>query len=401
MKTPVLLLAGTSDRAVMTCIRSFKKHGIPFYLVLPNNKISLWSFSRYRKNILNKKYHSYQNLSQFKQSLKDATKGLPELILFPIGENQTRFLLKEKEWLFSIGIILPVSEYTVFIALSDKLSFTKLSEKYGLCVPKQVSYAPKSTKLPIVAKPKKNIDNNLIKKVPYLIFNQKQFEHFKNNEDPNSFFYQEYVFGSTYYYCALYKQGILIANFVHLTCVQQSNGGSVVKAIPGEIDRQTMLKIDKILFDKNWSGPIMVELKFQNGNYYVIEANARLWGPLQLPYDNGVDFPYLLYKQCKQEESESVIFTAANSAYSIGYLWRGGYFLEFTKGVSFLRKQSSSMYRDASASNNFTFKDVWLRSDSFELYFLELVNTLVFRPVYLLSKKILRYIIAHLRTLSL
>ena len=38
----------------------------------------------------------------------------------------------------------------------------------------------------------------------------------------------------------------------------------------------------------------MLEFKFFKGNYYLIEANPKFWGSLDLAIASGVNFPLIL-----------------------------------------------------------------------------------------------------------
>ena len=44
-----------------------------------------------------------------------------------------------------------------------------------------------------------------------------------------------------------------------------------------------------MLIQIGYYGLIMIEVKIQDGEYYMIEANPRLWGPSQLILDAGMD----------------------------------------------------------------------------------------------------------------
>lgn len=50
-----------------------------------------------------------------------------------------------------------------------------------------------------------------------------------------------------------------------------------------------------------WNGVAMVEFKIddRDGRPKLIEVNGRFWGSLALAIHSGVDFPYLLYRLCK------------------------------------------------------------------------------------------------------
>ena len=43
----------------------------------------------------------------------------------------------------------------------------------------------------------------------------------------------------------------------------------------------------RLIKSLNFHGLIMIDLKKHNNNYFLIEANPRLWGPSQLILDSG------------------------------------------------------------------------------------------------------------------
>ena len=44
-----------------------------------------------------------------------------------------------------------------------------------------------------------------------------------------------------------------------------------------------------MLVQEGFTGLVMIELRENNGRYYMIEANPRFWGPMQLTIDAGTD----------------------------------------------------------------------------------------------------------------
>lgn len=370
---PVLFLAGTNDRAIIACIRSMEAHKIQFYICLPEpSRLSIWKLSKYSNRVLDKRYDSTGDVELLKNGLEEAVKDIRPLVLFPTGETVIRILLQDPNWLRDNNIAFPVVDYKTYKRVSDKAAFADLVVKYDIYVPPLLENFPDSFSEPFVAKPKVNVDDHGNKKVPYLILSEKDFLSFNQQELLDNFFYQKYIDGYSIYYCAIYKNGLEQCSFVQKTLRQQPAGKSVFKACPTTIDRELRQKILTMMLDIRWNGVIMIEFKIHGGRYYMIEANPRFWGPLQLCVDNGYDFPYYLYLQAINNDYEVDKHQQINQ---FGYRWSLGYLNGLINKIS-----SGGEFQEAnptSQEKKLKYRDVWLRKDTWGVYLLEFCIELV------------------------
>lgn len=92
-------------------------------------------------------------------------------------------------------------------------------------------------------------------------------------------------------------EGRPLASFAHRRLREKPPTGGVSvyrESIPLRDDLREYA--ERIMSRFRWSGAIMLEFKEDaaTGTPYLMEANARFWGSLQLAVDAGVDFPRLL-----------------------------------------------------------------------------------------------------------
>jgi predicted ATP-grasp superfamily ATP-dependent carboligase len=68
-------------------------------------------------------------------------------------------------------------------------------------------------------------------------------------------------------------------------------------------DPRMLAAAETLLKALEWHGVAMVEFKLgQNGDFYLLEINPRLWGSLALAIDAGVDFPFGLLLLASQQD---------------------------------------------------------------------------------------------------
>lgn len=101
----------------------------------------------------------------------------------------------------------------------------------------------------------------------------------------------------------LYEHGKLRAQFAHRRLREKPpSGGVSVLSESARLDPTLAELSEKLLDALGWHGIAMVEFRHgDDGKYYLMEINPRLWGTTQLAVAAGVDFPYLLYRLAIEE----------------------------------------------------------------------------------------------------
>ncbi len=101
----------------------------------------------------------------------------------------------------------------------------------------------------------------------------------------------------------LYQQGKLRAQFAHRRLREKPpKGGVSVLSESTRLEPKLAEQSEKLLDALDWHGIAMVEFRHgEDGRFYLMEINPRLWGTTQLAIAAGVDFPRLLYRLAIEE----------------------------------------------------------------------------------------------------
>jgi predicted ATP-grasp superfamily ATP-dependent carboligase len=121
---------------------------------------------------------------------------------------------------------------------------------------------------------------------------------------------QEYIPGDGRGIFLLMNHGRLRAAFAHRRLREKPpSGGVSVLSESVALDPRLLQDSERILEALKWHGVAMVEFRrdARDGVSKLLEINGRFWGSLQLAVDAGVDFPYLLYRQAVDGDTEPVL----------------------------------------------------------------------------------------------
>jgi predicted ATP-grasp superfamily ATP-dependent carboligase len=119
----------------------------------------------------------------------------------------------------------------------------------------------------------------------------------------------------------------------------------------------------------NFTGLVMIEIKFFNNQHYIIEANPRLWGPSQLIIDAGMD----LFKRFAIENSLISNFDNCNYTNGTYYFWQGG-ISENNKmnlPLTFYNQSEELLQKNIEELRK---NEIFLRQDSINIHILENTN---------------------------
>ena len=355
MKTrAVLIFSGYNDRAVLAFCRYAQKRKIPFYIVA-SGKTDLIYRTGYLRNILCNRREAIlgiEDVLDYVELIKIKSKHSHILIL-PSSEYLNRFLLLNYDVLNKNKVQIGLCSKSTYELLSDKLSFGKLCESLNIRTP--LGLNEDNFDFPIVIKPKSYFSStNKIYK-PEVITNRKNLDFFLEERNINDFYLQEYVPGKSVYLLYYIFPNGSYSVFSQENFIQQYNGGSMILAKSSSYHEYDIsAQFANLLKGVNFSGLIMIELKFYKNRFYMIEANPRLWGPSQLILDSGMDlFECFAYdnKLIKKIKTEN---------YKIGawYYWSGGLAKNLEDNVPL-------MYHDFTPTD---FRDNKIEIEKWEIY---------------------------------
>jgi protein-tyrosine-phosphatase/predicted ATP-grasp superfamily ATP-dependent carboligase len=200
--------------------------------------------------------------------------------------------------------VLPSNE-SLQTALDKSLTL-RLASSLQIPVPETVvirseNLIPPCNAYPVVLKPVSSqllVGNHMKQVRPVLANNDVERRgHLRQMLQESEVLQQEYVPGYGFGVEALYDKGKLVWFFCHERLHEGANrnglgSGSTYRR--SVLPEPELLRHAKALLDRlQWHGVAMVEFKCaDDGRYWLMEINARLWGSLALAIDAGVDFPY-------------------------------------------------------------------------------------------------------------
>lgn len=364
----VLLLMNENNRAAVACMRSLKNKNLKLITAYNKKSIINKAISMNMQNVILEKYTSETEKS-FIDSIIQIQKRNGELKVFLFGDQVSYWLIRNKKYLNSKKVFFDSPTLDSYTRMLNKGSFLELIKEYEINEPERLetNYIMNTNfSRKFVIKPKSNTgETQSILKSPLLIENETAFKKLKNRDiDFKEHIIQEYVEGPSYYYTAIYSEGNKLMDFSQKNIAQQPGGKSVIKAIPINLPVKTVNNIDNMMSYLNWNGPMMIELKKNKKEFLAIECNPRLWGPLQLAVDNGIDYPIVMYNLHNKE-------VKTKQKNKTGYVWITGYLL----GILYKIKTRTNFQIFRNDNKNIKYKDIWFRKDTGIFAILELPHT--------------------------
>lgn len=291
MKKGVIILSGYNIRAVVAFCRWALEHHIPFHLLARSEEDPIY-FTRYRNNVFLIRKNDHLELKEFCGWLCLVREQFQyeKVLVLPSTEFLNRFMLQNRPSIELVGGIVPLVDQQLYEQISDKYSFGTVCMNFGIPVPETYEQLP--VNLPFVAKPKSYSTVLNRQLIPYLIKSASDLENFLEKEIPCNYFFQQYIEGHSFYLLASIPRDGEPVIFSQENLMQQSSGGSMILARTCNFHKQKASSSYLELLEKlNFYGLIMIEIRFHKdmNRHIMIEANPRLWGPIQLVVDNGID----------------------------------------------------------------------------------------------------------------
>jgi protein-tyrosine-phosphatase/predicted ATP-grasp superfamily ATP-dependent carboligase len=195
----------------------------------------------------------------------------------------------------------------------DKERTRELASKLGIPVPKSVVYdSPddlgQEPAFPVVLKPVSSrvvVAGGLRPFWPTIVKNQQERSAVLESWLPYVRVQQQsYISGHGIGIELLFKKGQKVWHFAHerLHEYPLTGGRSTYRKsiLP---DPGMLAAAESLLSTLQWHGVAMVEFKLgKNGEFHLLEINARLWGSLAVAVDAGVDFPFGLLLLASQRD---------------------------------------------------------------------------------------------------
>lgn len=281
----ILIFSGYNPRAVITFCRLATHYNLDFDIIASSNEDDILK-TDYIKNV--KLVRNTKNLDiNTICEIIDLYNG-QSLFILPSTEYLNRILISNKDLLSKKNTLFGLVDADIYELISDKIQFNNLCKEYEIQVPFEYESIPE--KVPFVIKPKTYFGSDNTISVPYIAFDTSDLQKYLSTKNIKDFYFQEYVVGDSIYFLFYFTKDSKYSVFSQQNYIQQSNGGSILFAKSSNHYMDSIVnKFTKMFKDIGFYGLVMVELRKNNDNWVMIEANPRLWGPSQLILDSGMD----------------------------------------------------------------------------------------------------------------
>lgn len=364
-KSVLIIFSGYNQRAIITLCRVCNKHNIPFFIVSSNNDSI--DNTIYKNNIIYRRKDNDINIELF-INIGEKIEEYNNLILIPSSEYLNRFLLENRAALSRLRYYVPLVDKNIYENISDKYKFGVICKNYGLNTPLNLK-KNEITKFPVVIKSRNylNSKNKIIS--PIIAADKVQLNNALEKYEHNDYYIQEFIDGESYYILLYFSKDNNIVAYSQQNLLQQDEGKSILMAVGAKIHNSEISKnYEKLLREMNYYGLIMIELRKKNNEYYMIEANPRLWGPSQLFVD--ADVPILEF--FLRDLGFDINIKNNKIKSNVYYCWCGGIKemeRKKRKTVILSKKNENKLLED---HRLFFENDIYKRKDTLELYIHEL-----------------------------
>ncbi len=325
--------------------RSLGRHDIPVDII--DDERSIARFSRYTSSLTH-----VPDLKDEERTIEELVKfarlhGVQGAVLFPTRDEMVAALSKHKgvlrEW-----YRVPTSEWRTIQWAWDKRNTYRLADELGIPAPRTVhanSFAELKDidmSFPLAIKPA--IKENFIyatKAKAWRADNKEElkmlYERAAALVDPAEIMVQELIPGDgcqQFAYCAFFKNGRAVGSMVARRRRQHPPEFGRASTFVETVDLPILEEFsEKFLRAIDYYGLAEVEYKLdpRDGQYKLLDVNARTWGYHTLGPRAGVDFPYLLFADQIGQQPQSVRAEAGISwirlltdlPTSLGEIYRG------------------------------------------------------------------------------
>lgn len=319
----IVIFSGYNQRAVVAFLRCLARNHIEDYVIVAASNQDTILKTSYKDKVFCIRKNKELDRKEICNILGTIHKqyAADSLLIPPSTEALNRFLLKYRRILETLQCVIPLVDMTLYETISDKENFWNLCRRNDLAVPPTIVLSKVYTE-PYVAKPKhyRAKDGNTYS--PILVQTLEEHKNFQSKYDWDDFTYQKYILGDSYYILYYFARDGRVYRFSQENYAQQPNGKSILAAEASDIHEKDIAQKYQELFQKvNYFGFVMVELRENEGEYYMIEANPRFWGPSQLFVDARVPF----FEAFLKDYNYISRINESEINYDAKYLWSGGF----------------------------------------------------------------------------
>ena len=300
-------------------IRALGKEGLDVYL-LDENKYNIGRYSKYCKKFLKPPYWTDEPERFVEYLEKEKEKlGLNKPVIFPTHNDQVYVLSKYKDRLKE-NFLVTVPDWEVTEKCYNKIYTYKIAEEIGIPIPDSyyvrdgvdLQKVDELLDYPFIIKP--GIMHRFYEHTGKKAFKVDDFDELKEKYeeaceavDPDELIFQEIIPGgpeNLYSHGCFFKDGEEVRSLTKISRRQvPMDFGTSTYVEKVESDEVQALS-KKILRKIDYYGMCEVEFKKdpRDGEYKFFEINPRPWKWHSLFLANGINVPYLVYKDLNGEK---------------------------------------------------------------------------------------------------
>jgi predicted ATP-grasp superfamily ATP-dependent carboligase len=304
---PVLVL-DANQRSALAATRALGSQGIPVFAG-DETRSTLAGSSKYCSGTFTyppPSTHPEPFIAAVRREAADRGASM----LLPMTDTTSSLLVQRRE-AFD-GAAIPFGSSAAYDTLADKWALWRLARRLGVPVPRTVAADAVQSlpddlsglTFPLVVKSRRSrmwSDGRSVAGVVTYARSEVELRAILARSSclgRHPFLLQEYIEGVGCGVFALYDRGKPVVFFTHRRLREKPPSGGV-SVLSESVDVAPRLRelSERLLGHVAWHGVAMLEFRVsRDGTPYLLEANPRFWGSLQLAIDAGVNFPVLLYR---------------------------------------------------------------------------------------------------------
>lgn len=364
-----LIFSGFNSRAIVAVCRALEQDHRRFHIVACTASDPIFS-TAWRKFVIATRNSTALDWEDVVRCIRKASidAQITRWSIAPSSEFLVRWCLDRRRELGGLGCNLPLPDRATYLLVSDKRSFTDFCRNRGLPVPEEADSMEKIG-LPCVAKPIVNLTSAGISLYPWLLRTPEDVAKFQASTSPKDYFFQKWIEGESLYLLFHLSRSGKSVRFSQRNLAQQPGGKSIVLAEAATFHQNAHADAwEDALRASGFFGLAMIELRVEDGGRPVlIEANPRLWGPLQLVHDHSPALIEAYFDDILGKRSRRPSAFAANPAERSVYLWFGGAIQTWKAGRSLEWHVLKPLFPCLSLLR-YLRRDVYLRSDTWRCF---------------------------------
>jgi hypothetical protein len=359
----IIVFSGFNQRAVIAFLRTIEKTGLTYAIIAKSENDTIFDTNYNLKVYATRKQQQLDidDLLSSIEIIKIKTRK-SKCFVVPSTEALNRFLLTNRALFEQSGVRIPLVDKLLYEQISDKYTFCRLCENYDITIPSEDKDIY-NIKIPFVAKPISYFNKAQETFVPQLIYTERDRKIFIEKHNLYDFYYQQFIDGRSYYLLYYFDKEGNVYKYSQENVAQQPNGKSIVAATSSTIHQIEISDKYEFMFRSiGFRGLVMVEIKEEEGIFYMIEANPRFWGPSQLFVDANVNFfqAFLYDNEIIRNEPDFLHPIVSK------YFWFGGM-------IEYEKKNMPIVYHTKGYSihnniNEWLSFDIYKRDDTIEIF---------------------------------